>query len=205
MAHFDYLEKSILIKIMYYGPGLSGKSTNLRYILYEPEPYMFFSLDSSRAFGICCYEPDSIGDFIYRILPIKHGAIGPFETKFLLMEVHGQVYYNHKRKPFLQGVDGIIFVCDSQTSCMDANLCSLSEMQNNLEELNVNPEILPIVFQYNKRDLEEITPLAALNNSLNPKGKPYIEASAISGCGVKESLEIMKKMLYPRYAALLGY
>jgi len=145
----------------------------------------------------CVLRPLWKGPFFFDLLPIKAGLIHEFKTHFLLMTVPGQVFYEASRKSVLKGADGIVFVADSQIPLVDANLENFDGMRKNLEEYAVDLNLLPLVFQYNKRDLENLIPVETFNNLLNPKRLPYIESSAINGEGVFETLKEIAKLSVP--------
>lgn len=189
MAFFNYLTNNVAIKVVYYGPGLSGKTTNLRYI--------FMKLDPSSRGDLLCLESDTDRTFFFDLLPISAGLIDGFKIHFQLMTVPGQVYYDASRKSVLKNADGIVFVTDSQTPLLDANLECFDGLRRNLVELNIDMNTFPMVFQYNKRDLEDLIPVETFNNLLNPKKMPYFEASAINGRGVFETLRAMAELTIP--------
>ncbi len=190
MAFVNYVTKNLAIKIVYYGPGLSGKTTNLRYIYYK--------LDAAYRGDLICLETDTERTIFFDLLPIKAGLIGDFKVHFQLLTVPGQVFYEASRKSVLRGADGIVFVADSQVPLLDANLESFDGLRRNLLENEMDLNQMPLVFQYNKRDLEYLIPVETFNNLLNPHGCPYIESSAINGWGVFETLHEIAKLTVPR-------
>jgi GTPase SAR1 family protein len=190
MALVNHVTKSLAIKIVYYGPGLSGKTTNLR--------YMYFKLDSSSRGELVCLETETERTFFFDLLPIKAGLIGDFKVHFQLMTVPGQIFYEASRKNVLRGADGIVFVADSQIPLFDANLESFDNLRRNLLELDRDIYAIPLVFQYNKRDLDELIPVETFNRLLNPRNLPYVEASAINGVGVFETLKEVAKLTVPQ-------
>lgn len=186
MAFVNYATKNLAIKIVYYGPGLSGKTTNLRYI--------FFKLDSAYRGDLVCLETDTERTYFFDLLPIKAGMIGDFKVHFQLLTVPGQVFYEASRKSVLRGVDGIIFVADSQIPLLDANLENFDGLRRNCIQHDIDLNKVPLVFQYNKRDLPYLIPVETFNNLLNPWKSPHVEAVAVNGVGVFEALrEIAKK------------
>jgi len=189
MAFYNYITNNVAIKVVYYGPGLSGKTTNLRYI--------FQKLDPSSRGDLLCLESDTDRTFFFDLLPISAGLIDGFKIHFQLMTVPGQVYYDASRKSVLKNADGIIFVTDSQTPLLDANLECFDGLRRNLQDLAIDMNTFPIVFQYNKRDLEDLIPVETFNNLLNPKKLPYFEASAINGMGVFETLRAIAELTIP--------
>jgi len=189
MAVVNYATKSLAIKIVYYGPGLSGKTTNLRYI--------YFKLDPAYRGELVCLETDSERTYFFDLLPIKAGMIGEFKVHFQLMTVPGQVFYEASRKSVLKGADGLVFVADSQIPLLDANLENFDGLRRNCLQQDLDLNNIPLVFQYNKRDLNYLIPVETFNNLLNPRRRPYIEAVAINGVGVFETLREISKLSVP--------
>jgi len=189
MAFVNYTTKSIAIKVVYYGPGLSGKTTNLRYI--------YSKLDDGSRGDLLCLETPIERTLFFDLLPIKAGMIRDFQIHFQLMTVPGQVFYGASRKSVLKGADGIVFVADSQVPLLDANLESFDGLRKNLLEFNVDLNFIPLIFQYNKRDLDNLIPVETFNSLFNPLKLPYIESSAINGIGVFETLKEIAKLTIP--------
>ena len=185
MVFFNYATMQMAAKIVYYGPGLCGKTTNLQFIYQKTSP-------KSRG-EMVSLETETDRTLFFDLLPLDVGNIAGFRTRFQLYTVPGQVFYNSTRKLVLRGVDGIVFVVDSQAPMMEANIESVRNLRENLEELGLNIDEVPIVMQYNKRDLKNIAPVEELNRVLNPKGYPYFEASALQGTGVFETLKGISK------------
>jgi len=185
MVFFNYATMQMAAKIVYYGPGLCGKTTNLQQI---------YQKTSSKSRGeMVSLETETDRTLFFDLLPLDVGNIAGFKTRFQLYTVPGQVFYNSTRKLVLRGVDGIVFVADSQTPMLDANLESLNNLRGNLAELGLIMEEIPMVLQYNKRDLKNIMPVEEMDRILNPKSLPYFEASAIQGGGVFETLKGISK------------
>ncbi|HDT13537.1 MAG TPA: hypothetical protein ENO03_04185 [Candidatus Aminicenantes bacterium] len=189
MPFINYATKSIAIKIVYYGPGLSGKTTNLRYIYYK--------LDSASRGELVCLETETDRTYFFDLLPIRAGMIGDFKVHFQLMSAAGQVFYEASRKSVLRGADGIIFVADSQIPLLDANLESFDGLRRNCLQNDVDLMKIPLVFQYNKRDLSYLIPVETFNNLLNPRHQPWVEAVAVNGIGVFEALREISKLTVP--------
>lgn len=189
MAFVNYTTKNIAIKIVYYGPGLSGKTTNLRFI--------YSKLDDSSRGDLLCLETPIERTLFFDLLPIKAGMINDFRIHFQLMTVPGQVFYGASRKSVLKGADGIVFVADSQIPLLDANLENFDGLRKNLLEYNVDLNFIPLVFQYNKRDLDNLIPVETFNSLLNPLKLPYIECAAVNGIGVFETLKEIAKLTIP--------
>lgn len=193
MAYVNYVTKNIAIKIVYYGPGLSGKTTNLRYI--------YFKLEPAYRGELVCLETETERTFFFDLLPIKAGLIRDFKVHFQLLTVPGQVFYEASRKSVLKGADGIVFVADSQLPLLDANLESFEGLRRNCQEQNIDLNQIPLVFQYNKRDLPNLIPVETLNRLLNQRNAPYIEAEAINGRGVLETLKEIARQTVPAVRA----
>jgi len=189
MPFINYATKTIAIKIVYYGPGLSGKTTNLRYI--------YLKLDSAYRGDLVCLETDTDRTYFFDLLPIRAGMIGEYKVHFQLMTVPGQVFYEASRKSVLRGSDGIIFVADSQIPLLDANLESFDGLRRNCVQHDIDLMKIPLVFQYNKRDLNYLIPVETFNNLLNPRRSPWVEAAAVNGIGVFESLREISKLSVP--------
>jgi signal recognition particle receptor subunit beta len=187
MASINYAFKEISCKIVYYGPGLSGKTTNLQYVHQKIPPQTRGDLISLAT--------DQDRTLYFDFLPVNIGKVHGFSTKFQLYTVPGQVYYNATRKLVLRGVDGLVFVADSQKSKMDENLESYQNLLDNLAEYGYNLDKLPLVLQYNKRDLTPIISLEELQRALNPRQLPYYEAVAVRGVGVFDTLKCISKMV----------
>jgi len=182
VALINYASREINAKIVYYGPGLGGKTTNIKYIYTKLNPAIKGKLISLAT------ELDRT--LFFDFLPVDLGTIRGFKTRFHLYTVPGQVFYNASRKLILKGVDGIIFVADSQIERYDENILSFENMQENLETYSLSLTKIPLVIQYNKRDLPNITPIEELQKILNPQSKyPYFESVATQGIGVFETLK----------------
>ncbi len=197
MVFFNYSTMQMVAKVVYYGPGLCGKTTNLNHIYEKTSP-------KSRG-EMVSLATETDRTLFFDLLPLDVGLVGGFKTKFQLYTVPGQVFYNMTRKLVLKGVDGIVFVADSQVPMLDANVDSFENLRENLEDLGLGFDTIPLVFQYNKRDLPNITALNKMNAAMNPLGKPFVEASALNGEGVFETLkEISKLTLVKLKAKVVG-
>jgi len=183
----NYASREINCKIVYYGPGLGGKTTNIKYIYSKISPGIRGKLISLAT------ELDRT--LFFDFLPVDVGTIKGFKTRFHLYTVPGQVYYNASRKLILKGVDGIIFVADSQIERFDDNVNSRENMKENLAILGLYINNLPLVIQYNKRDLPNISPIDKLTGVLNPRNAPYFEAVATQGIGVFDTLKACSKLV----------
>ncbi len=187
MSLINYASREISCKIVYYGPGLGGKTTNIKYIYSKISPNAKGNLISLAT------ELDRT--LFFDFLPVNLGNIRGFKTRFHLYTVPGQVYYNASRKLILKGVDGIVFVADSQVERFEDNIDSLQNMLENLQEYNLNLASVPVVLQYNKRDLPNISTVDELEKILNPQKLPSFEAVAIQGIGVFETLKAISKLV----------
>lgn len=187
MVSINYAFREIHCKIVFYGPGLSGKTTNLQYIHKKVPPNTKGELISLAT--------DADRTLYFDFLPINIGSVAGFTTKFQLYTVPGQVYYNATRKLVLRGADGLVFVADSQAEKADENIESLRNLYENLCEYGYEPEEIPMVFQYNKRDLPGAVPLEQLEQALNPKRLPSFEAVATKGIGVFDTLKCVTKLV----------
>lgn len=187
MSLINYASREINCKIVYYGPGLGGKTTNIKYIYSKISPGIRGKLISLAT------ELDRT--LFFDFLPVDVGTIKGFKTRFHLYTVPGQVYYNASRKLILKGVDGIIFVADSQIERFDDNINSRENMKENLAILGLYINNLPLVIQYNKRDLPNISPIDKLSGVLNPRNAPYFEAVATQGIGVFDTLKACSKLV----------
>jgi signal recognition particle receptor subunit beta len=185
MSLINYSSREINCKIVYYGPGLCGKTTNIQYVYNKVAP------ETKGKLITLATEMDRT--LFFDFLPLELGTVRGFKTRFHLYTVPGQVYYDASRKLILRGVDGIVFVADSQNSRYDANIESLYNLHENLEEYNLRVDDLPFVMQYNKRDMPEIIGLEDLEEELNPEGYPSLEAVAINGVGVFDTLKTVAK------------
>ncbi len=187
MVSINYSSREVCCKIVYYGPGLSGKTTNLQYVHAK--------VPQTTRGKLISLATEADRTLYFDFLPINIGSINGFTAKFQLYTVPGQVYYNATRKLVLRGVDGIVFVADSQTDKMDENIESLSNLEDNLAEYGYNIGDIPIVIQYNKRDLPNVLRIEQLNAQLNKRGWPHFEASATIGNGVFDTLKMIIKLV----------
>ncbi|MBD3850335.1 MAG: gliding-motility protein MglA [Acidobacteria bacterium] len=189
MSFINYAAREINVKIVFYGPGLCGKTTNLQYIYEKSSPQQKGKLISLAT------ETDRT--LFFDFLPLDLGAVRGFKTRFHLYTVPGQVFYDASRKLILKGVDGVVFVADSQEARMDANTESLSNLEDNLSENGFELKTVPYVLQFNKRDLPSAMLVDDMYRLLNFKGEPTFEAVATKGNGVFETLKaVAKQVLY---------
>ena len=187
MVFFNYATMQMAAKIVYYGPGLCGKTTNLRYIYEKTTP-------QSRG-EMVSLETEADRTLFFDLLPLDVGVIGGFKTRLQLYTVPGQVFYNTTRKLVLKGVDGIVFVADSQNAMLSANAESFQNLRENLGEIGLDLDDLPIVIQLNKRDLPNIADRETIVSGLGTNGQiEVVEASAMGGTGVFETLKLISKL-----------
>jgi signal recognition particle receptor subunit beta len=190
MVVFNYTGRELSGKIVYYGPALSGKTTNLEYI-YGQTP-------ATTRGKMVSMKTKAERTLFFDLLPINRGTIGDFKVRFLLYTVPGQVYYNATRKLVLKGADAIVFVADSQRSQLAANVDSLRNLRTNLLEYGMCLDDLPWVITYNKRDMPDAMTMEELERELNPYGVPAFSQVAVTGEGVFEAFEKVGEMLMQR-------
>ena len=187
MSFINYMAREINCKIVYYGPGLCGKTTNLQFIYGRTNPEAKGKMISLAT--------ETERTLFFDFLPLSLGEIRGFKTRFHLYTVPGQVFYDASRKLILKGVDGVIFVADSQIERLEANQESMDNLRLNLEEQGYSLDKLPCVIQYNKRDLPNAMPVEELRSLLNHSDVPDIEANAREGTGVFETLKTASKLV----------
>ena len=187
MSFINYLSREINCKIVYYGPGLCGKTTNLQYIYNRTNP------DAKGKMISLATETERT--LFFDFLPLEIGEIRGFKTRFHLYTVPGQVFYDASRKLILKGVDGVVFVADSQMLRAEANIESMDNLRTNLAEQGYNLDTLPYVIQYNKRDMPAVSPVDELRSLLNPHNVPDFNAVATTGEGVFETLKAVAKLV----------
>jgi mutual gliding-motility protein MglA len=188
----NYSSREISCKIVYYGPGLGGKTTNIQYVYNRVAPQTRGRLVSLAT------EMDRT--LFFDFLPLDLGAIKGFRTRFHLYTVPGQVYYDASRRLILRGVDGIVFVADSLINRFEANVESLYNLHENLAEHGLKLENVPFALQYNKRDLRNVIPVSDLQEELNPQRYPHFEAVATQGVGVFDTLKCVSKLVLRKLA-----
>ncbi len=187
MSFINYSSREINCKIVYYGPGLCGKTTNLQYIYRRTNPDQKGKLISLAT--------ETERTLFFDFLPLALGDIKGFKIRFHLYTVPGQVFYAASRKLILKGVDGVVFVADSQIERMESNMESLDDLQINLAEQGYELEKLPFAMQYNKRDLPNIVPIEEMDKLLNHRDVPWFEGIATTGKGVFETLKAVAKLV----------
>ncbi len=187
MSMINYASREINCKIVYYGTGLGGKTTNLEYIYSRVNPDTKGKMISLAT--------ESERTLFFDFLPIDLGEVRGFKTRFHLYTVPGQVYYNASRRLILKGVDGLVFVADSQASRAEANIEAMHNLYENLETYGYELDKIPFAIQYNKRDMPNILPVTELRSQINPMGVPDFEGTAVQGKGVFETLSCVSKLV----------
>ena len=187
MSFINYSSREINCKIVYYGPGLCGKTTNLQYVFKKTNPDQKGKLISLAT--------EAERTLFFDFLPLALGDIKGFKIRFHLYTVPGQVFYSASRKLILRGVDGVVFVADSQIERMEANIESLDDLRINLSDQGYDLDKLPYTVQYNKRDLPNVAPVENMNKLLNPGNVPYFEGVAVTGPGVFDTLKNVAKQV----------
>jgi signal recognition particle receptor subunit beta len=180
VPHINYREKQLSFKIVYYGPGLSGKTTNLIYIHNV--------LDRDKRGDIVVLDTEEERTLFFDFFPLDLGRIEGYEVRFNMYTVPGQVYYEASRRLILEGADGVIFVADSTSTRRDENLDSFRMLQTNLESFGHDWRKFPLILQYNKRDVGDVLPLGSIEKELGLNGIPVLEAVAVKGEGVMETI-----------------
>jgi signal recognition particle receptor subunit beta len=183
----NYSSREINCKVVYYGPGLGGKTTNIQYVYEKLAP------ETKGKLVTLATEMDRT--LFFDFLPLELGEVKGFKTRFHLYTVPGQVYYNASRKLILRVGDGIVFVADISESRFDANIEALYNLHDNLQEYDLSLEDIPFVMQWNKRDMPDAIPVDELNKELNPEGYENFEAVAINGVGVFDTLKCVAKQV----------
>jgi signal recognition particle receptor subunit beta len=187
LSFLNYSTREINFKIVYYGPGLSGKTTNIKAI-YE-------KVKEDNKGKLVSLATETERTLFFDFFPLDLGSIKGYKVKFHLYTVPGQIYYASSRKLIMKGVDGVVFVADSQRERFEANLESLNDMLSNLKDYKIEFDTLPYVLQLNKRDLPNITPANELIAALRKREEPVIEAMAVNGEGVVETLKAISKLI----------
>lgn len=187
MSFINYSTREIILKIVFYGPGLCGKTTNIKHIHSKTNPDARGKLIS--------LETQAERTLFFDFLPLSLPGIRGFKVRLHLYTVPGQLFYSASRKLIMKGADGVVFVADSQDARFEANQISMDDLKENLAAYGYKIESMPFVVQYNKRDLENITPVEDLRAALNPWGVPEFEASAVDGTGVFETLKALVRLI----------
>ena len=198
MSSINFATREISCKVVYYGPGLSGKTTNLQ-VIHQKMP-------QDKRTDMVSLATEGDRTLFFDFLPLNLGDIKGFKTRFQLYTVPGQVYYNSTRKLVLRGVDGIVFVADSQRSRQAENLESLQNLRQNLQDYGMNLDDIPFVLQYNKRDMENVFTLDEMNEQLNPEKKiQFFPATAHNGKGVVTTLKTIAMLVIEKFNVKQGF
>ena len=187
MSFINYMAREINCKLVYYGPGLCGKTTNLQYIYERTNP--------EHKGKMISLATETERTLFFDFLPLSLGEIRGFKTRFHLYTVPGQVFYDASRKLILKGVDGVVFVADSQEARMEANAESIRNLDKNLKEQGYEISTIPYVLQFNKRDLPTAVATDSMYRNLNIKGEPTFEATATTGMGVFDTLKAVARLV----------
>ncbi|MEW6137755.1 MAG: GTPase domain-containing protein [Thermodesulfobacteriota bacterium] len=191
MPHINYQDKEISFKIVYYGPGMSGKTTNLMYI--------HSALDKERTGEIVILDTQEERTLFFDFFPLELGRIEGYSVRFNMYTVPGQVFYEASRRLILEGADGVVFVADSQKSRLEENIESFTMLQKSLSGFGVDWTRFPLVLQYNKRDLSDLLPLGTLEGQLGLNGLPIFEAVAVEGRGVMETIRTASRQVIEKF------
>lgn len=197
MSSINFATREISCKVVYYGPGLSGKTTNLQ-VIHQKMP-------QDKRTDMVSLATEGDRTLFFDFLPLNLGDIKGFKTRFQLYTVPGQVYYNSTRKLVLRGVDGIVFVADSQRSRQAENIESLQNLRQNLQDYGMELDDLPFVLQYNKRDMENVFSLDEMNAELNPNKVPFFPATAHNGKGVVTTLKTIAMLVIEKFNVKQGF
>ena len=193
MVQMNFARKEVKCKIVYYGPGLSGKTTNIE-VIHDKAP-------SGNRGELTSIATEGDRTLFFDFMPLDLGKVHGMDTKFKLYTVPGQVYYNSTRKLVLQGADGVVFVADSQRKKLQENIESLENLKTNLAEYGLDIATIPLILQYNKRDLPDIMSVEEMNEKMNPWGCPHFEAVAFQGVGVFPTLKTLVGMVLEKVNA----
>lgn len=191
MPHISYERHEIAFKLVYFGPGMSGKTTNLAQIhqrLSSDVKGQMISLDT--------HEDRTL---FFDFMPLELGTIDGYSVRFNMYTVPGQVYYEASRRLILDGADGVVFVVDSQPSRLDENVVSYKRMEQNLRSYRLDPRTFPTVLQYNKRDCEDAIPVGSIEREVRCNGVPVVEAIATEGRGVMETIRLLSRQVVERF------
>lgn len=196
MSLVNYSSREIVCKIVYYGPGRSGKTTNLQHIHAQ--------VPADRKGSMVSLATETDRTLFFDFLPLDLGSISGFQTRFQLYTVPGQVYYDATRKLVLQGADGVVFVADSQRAQQEENLQSFRNLHVNLLQQGTDPRTIPLCLQYNKRDLPDVLSVDEMDDALNYRGLPRFEAEALGGNGVFDTLRGVSGLVLRRLSERFG-
>jgi|YelNatPaOPRAMG01_1025707.scaffolds.fasta_scaffold38028_2 signal recognition particle receptor subunit beta len=187
MALINRTTRELTSKIVYYGPGLGGKTSNIKFV--------YDNMDESQRGQLLTLSTDADRTIFFDFLPLELGTVQGHKVRVQLYTVPGQVFYEDTRRKVLKGADGVIFVADSQRRMREANLQSLLQLHEHLRDNGLDPDSIPMVIQYNKRDLQDIMSLEELDRELNPSNRPFFEAIASEGVGVEDTLKSITSLV----------
>lgn len=193
MPHINYQQREIAFKIVYYGPGLSGKTTNLMYI--------HRTLDPGHRGDIVVLDTEEERTLFFDFFPLELGRIEGYSVRFNMYTVPGQVFYEASRRLILEGADGVVFVADSQRSRLDDNIESFGMLQESLARSGADWADFPLVLQYNKRDMSDLLPVGTLENHLGLNGLETFEAVAVNGLGVMDTIRVASRQVIEKFQA----
>ncbi len=187
MSFLNYSTREINFKVVFYGPGLSGKTTNIKYV--------YNKIKNENKGKLVSLATETERTLFFDFFPLELGTIHDYKVRFHLYTVPGQIYYSASRKLILKGVDGLVFVADSQRERFEANIESLNDMLENMQEYKISFDAIPYILQLNKRDLPNVMPIDEMIRELRKKGEPVLEAVALKGVGVVDTLKAISRLI----------
>ena len=187
MSFLNYSTREINFKVVFYGPGLSGKTTNIKYI--------YNKVKNENKGKLVSLATETERTLFFDFFPLELGTIRDYKVRFHLYTVPGQIYYSASRKLILKGVDGLVFVADSQRERFEANIESINDMLENMQEYKISFDTIPYILQLNKRDLPNVMPTGDMIRELRKKGEPVLEAVALKGVGVVDTLKLISRLI----------
>jgi mutual gliding-motility protein MglA len=187
LSFLNYSTREINFKVVFYGPGLSGKTTNIKYV--------YNKIKSENKGKLVSLATETERTLFFDFFPLELGTIRDYKVRFHLYTVPGQIYYSASRKLILKGVDGLVFVADSQRERFEANIESINDMLENMQEYKISFETIPYILQLNKRDLPNVMPTGDMIRELRKKGEPVLEAVALKGVGVVDTLKAISRLI----------
>jgi mutual gliding-motility protein MglA len=187
LSFLNYSTREINFKVVFYGPGLSGKTTNIKYV--------YNKIKSENKGKLVSLATETERTLFFDFFPLELGTIRDYKVRFHLYTVPGQIYYSASRKLILKGVDGLVFVADSQRERFEANIESINDMLENMQEYKISFETIPYILQLNKRDLPNVMPTGEMIRELRKKGEPVLEAVALKGVGVVDTLKAISRLI----------
>jgi mutual gliding-motility protein MglA len=187
LSFLNYSTREINFKVVFYGPGLSGKTTNIKYV--------YNKIKNENKGKLVSLATETERTLFFDFFPLELGTIHDYKVRFHLYTVPGQIYYSASRKLILKGVDGLVFVADSQRERFEANIESLNDMLENMQEYKISFDAIPYILQLNKRDLPNVMPIDEMIRELRKKGEPVLEAVALKGVGVVDTLKAISRLI----------